>query len=88
MDPKKSLARWGVKRENRNPQVRVVSPAKLPAALNILTKRNVSLVIVDTPALESRASLTAIKAADLSIVPAKPATFDIWASEVTGRKLN
>jgi chromosome partitioning protein len=55
MDPKKSLARWGVKRKDRNPHVRVVSPAKLPAALNILTKRNASLGIVDTPALELRA---------------------------------
>ena len=46
-----------------------------------------SLVIVDTPLLESPRSLTAINAADLSIVPARPATFDIWAAEVTGRKL-
>ena len=46
-----------------------------------------SLVIVDTPVLESPRSLAAIKAADLSIVPARPATFDIWAAEVTGRKL-
>jgi chromosome partitioning protein len=47
----------------------------------------VSLVIVDTPVLESPRSFAAIKAADLCIVPARPATFDIWASEVTGRKL-
>jgi chromosome partitioning protein len=32
-------------------------------------------------------SLAAIDAADLVIVPVRPATFDIWASEVTGRKL-
>lgn len=32
-------------------------------------------------------SLAAIKVADLCIVPARPAIFDIWAAEVTGRKL-
>jgi chromosome partitioning protein len=46
-----------------------------------------SLVIVDTPHLDSPRTLAAIKAADLCIVPARPATFDIWAAEVTGRKL-
>jgi chromosome partitioning protein len=87
MDPKKSLARWGVKRKDCNPPVRAVSSANLPAAISTLSKRDVSLVVVDTPALESPASLSALKAANLSIVPARLSTFDIWASEVTGRKL-
>lgn len=87
MDPKKSLVRWAAKRKDRNLPVRSVSSVMLPASLSILAKRNVSLAVLDTPALESPASLSAINAADLSIVPARPATFDIWASEVTGRKL-
>src|ERR1700732_1988848 len=87
MDPKKSVVRWGSKRNDPHLQVEAISAARLPAALIYLPSRNVSLVIVDTPLLESPRSLTAIKAADLCIVPARPATFDIWASEVTGRKL-
>lgn len=87
MDPKKSLVRWAAKRKERNLPVRSVSSAMLPASLNVLARRNVSLAVLDTPALESPAALSAINAADLSIVPARPATFDIWASEVTGRKL-
>lgn len=87
MDPKKSLSRWGSKRDDSNLPVRSVSPAELPAALNVLTDHHVSLVVLDTPALELPASLAAIKAADLVIVPVRPAIFDIWASEVTGRKL-
>jgi chromosome partitioning protein len=55
--------------------------------LNALAKRKTSLVIVDTPPLESPIALAAIEAADLSIVPARPAIFDIWSSEVTGRRL-
>jgi chromosome partitioning protein len=87
MDPKKSLIRWGSKRNDPHLPVEAVPSARLPAALAALSKRNMSLVIVDAPVLESPRSLAAIKAADLSIVPARPAAFDIWASEVTGRKL-
>jgi chromosome partitioning protein len=87
MDPKKSVVRWGSKRHDPALPVEAVPSARLPAALAALSKRNMSLVIVDTPVLESPRSLAVIKAADLCIVPARPATFDIWASEVTGRKL-
>jgi chromosome partitioning protein len=87
MDQKKSVVRWGSKRNDPHLPVEVVSAARLPAALNYLSKRNMNLVIVDTPLLESPRSLTAINAADLCVVPARPATFDIWAAEVTGRKL-
>lgn len=87
MDPKKSVVRWGSKRHDPALPVEAVPSARLPAALAALSKRNMSLVIVDTPVLESPRSLAVIRAADLCIVPARPATFDIWASEVTGRKL-
>jgi len=86
-NPKKSLVRWPAKRKDSDLPVCAVSSAKLPAALIDLAKQNVSLVILDMPAFELPASLAAIKTADLSIVPARPALFDIWASEVTGRKL-
>lgn len=86
-DPDLATCRWAAKRKDRALPVRAMSSAKLPSALNVLSKRNISLVVLDTPALESPASLTAIGAADLSVVPARPGTFDIWASEVTGRKL-
>jgi chromosome partitioning protein len=87
MDPKKSIVRWGSKRNDPHLPVEAVSAARLPAALTALSKRNISLVLVDTPVLESPRALAAINAADLCIVPARPATFDIWASQVTGRKL-
>lgn len=87
MDPKKSLVRWSAKRKDRTLPVRTVSSAKLPSALSALGKRQVSLVILDTPFFESPASLAAMAVADLSIVPVRPGTFDLWASEMTGRKL-
>ena len=87
MDPKKSVVRWGSKRNDPRLPVEAVSAARLSAALIDHSNRNMSLVIVDTPVLESPRSLAAINAADLCIVPARPAIFDIWAAEVTGRKL-
>jgi chromosome partitioning protein len=87
LDPKKSVVRWGSKRNDPLLPVAVVSAARLPAALTYLSKGNMSLVIVDTPFLESPRSLAVINAADLSIVPARPATLDIRAAEVASRKL-
>jgi chromosome partitioning protein len=87
LDSQKSAVRWGSKRHDPHLLVEAVPSARLPAALTALSKRNISLVIVDTPRLDSPRTLAAIKAADLCIVPARPATFDIWAAEVTGRKL-
>lgn len=88
MDPKNCAVRWGSKRMDRSLPVRAVSTAGLQRALTAAAKRNVSLVLIDASALESTAALAAINAAGLSIVPARPAKFDIWASEVTGRRLN
>jgi chromosome partitioning protein len=87
MDPKGSLMRWGARRNDPGLPVRAVPSVKLRPTLKALARRKASLVIIDTPALESPIALAAIEAADLSIVPARPATFDIWASEVTGRRL-
>jgi chromosome partitioning protein len=87
MDPKGSLLRWGARRNDPTLKVRAVPSAKLKAALRALARRKTSLVIVDTPAMESPIALAAIEAADLSLVPARPAIFDIWTSEVTGRRL-
>ncbi|MGH6796450.1 MAG: AAA family ATPase [Methylocella sp.] len=87
LDSQKSAVRWGSKRHDPDLPVEAVPSARLAAALTALSKRNMSYIFVDTPQLESPRSLAAIRAADLCVVPARPATFDIWASEVTGRKL-
>jgi chromosome partitioning protein len=87
MDPKGSLLRWSARRGDPALPVRAVPSAKLRPALSAIAKSKASLVIIDTPALESPIALAAIEAGDLSIVPTRPATFDIWTSEVTGRRL-
>jgi chromosome partitioning protein len=88
LDPKNCASRWGSIRMDRMLPVRALEYGRLSRALNSAAKRNVSLVIIDTPALESQATLAALKAADLTIVPARPSQFDTWAAEVTGRMMN
>jgi chromosome partitioning protein len=88
LDPKSCATRWGAIRMDPNLPVRMVAAAQLSSALRAAAKRNVTLSIIDTPALESAAALAAVKKADLTIVPTKPSTFDIWSAVVTGRRLN
>jgi len=87
MDPQKSLTKWCRHRNDQNLPVESVSPAKLPDALAALERGRVTLVIIDTPAGETSAADTAIKAADLCVIPARPAIFDIWSSEATRGKI-
>jgi chromosome partitioning protein len=88
LDPKSCAIRWGSRRMDRNLPVRTTPYAQLSSALNAAAKRNVTLSIIDTPALESPAALAAVNTANLTIVPTRPSAYDNWVAEVTGRRLN
>jgi chromosome partitioning protein len=88
LDPKSCAIRWGSKRMDCNLPVRTLAFARLSSALDAVAKRNVTLVVIDTPVLESPAALAAVKTADLTIVPTRPSAFDIWVAEVTGRRMS
>ncbi len=87
MDPQKSLVKWSRRRTDKDLAVEAMTAAKLPAAMDALAKSNVSLVIIDTPATDSPTAEAAMRAADFSLIPARPTIFDIWSSEVTRGKL-
>ncbi|MGL4325498.1 MAG: AAA family ATPase [Beijerinckiaceae bacterium] len=89
MDPQASLMHWSKVRgkEDKSIGVEAVTPGKLNSVIAALGKSGVSLVILDTPGTESQASLAAMKAADLCIIPARPSVFDLWASELTRKSL-
>jgi chromosome partitioning protein len=88
LDPKSCAIRWGSKRMDCNLPVRTLAFARLSSALTAAAKRKVTLVVIDTPVLESPAALAAVKTADLTIVPTRPSAFDIWVAEVTGRRMS
>jgi chromosome partitioning protein len=87
MDPQKSLLKWGHRRDDKDLPVEAISAAKLPGVLSDLARGHISLVIIDTPATDSPAAEAAMACADLCVIPARPAIFDIWSSEVTRGKL-
>ncbi|HEY8581013.1 MAG TPA: ParA family protein [Beijerinckiaceae bacterium] len=87
MDPQASLLRWFKIRRDKGIAVEAVTPGKLPAALNALSKSGVTLVIIDTPGSDSAVAQAAMKAADLCVIPSRPNVFDLWASELTRQQL-
>lgn len=64
LDLRKSVLRWASKRASRDPPARSVPLPRLNGMLSGLAKRGTSLVVIDTPPIESQISLAAIKAAD------------------------
>jgi chromosome partitioning protein len=87
MDPQRSLIRWATERGRDDVPVEAVTAGRLPATLAALEKHGFTLAIIDTPGGEGAASVAAMRAADLNIIPARPNAFDLWASEGTRKVL-
>ena len=87
MDPQQSLVRWFKTRNEPDLPVEAIDPAKLKTAIAALERSGVSLVIIDTPGTDSQATVAAMKAAHLCVIPARPNAFDLWASETTRKAL-
>ncbi|NBS48510.1 MAG: ParA family protein [Betaproteobacteria bacterium] len=87
LDPQASLIKWSKMRGEADVPVEAVAPAKLATALATLAKNGVTLCIIDTAGAESATATSAMKAADLCIIPSRPNVFDLWASEQTRKSL-
>lgn len=87
MDPQKSLTTWARNRDDEALGVEAIAPPQLPAVLDLLAAKGVTLAIIDTPASLSDASEAAMRAADLVVIPVRPTVFDIWSCEATWRKI-
>jgi chromosome partitioning protein len=83
MDPQGSLTRWAKIRAAGDIDVIASGAARLPALLASLERKGVTLAILDTPGAEGAASSSAMRVADLNIVPSRPSMFDMWASART-----
>jgi len=83
MDPQRSLMNWAQLRGHDALPVQFVTAGRLAQTLEALKKNGATLAIIDTPAGEGAASIAAMQAADLNIIPARPNAFDLWASEAT-----
>jgi chromosome partitioning protein len=87
LDPQNSLVSWAKTRGSDDVPVSSVTPARLPATLAALEKNGFTMAIIDTAGADSAATIAAMKAADLNIIPSRPNIFDLWASELTRRTL-
>ena len=83
MDPLASLGNWAKARGKSDVPVEAVTADKLKRVLVMLEKQGTTLVVIDTPGADDIAVTAAVKAADLSVIPARPNAFDLWASDRT-----
>jgi chromosome partitioning protein len=92
LDPQASLARWGERRETANaPNKVMVEPLerdrlpRLSAILDGLAGAGFTLAIFDTAGADNAAIRLVTEAADLCLLPARPARLDVEATAATFR---
>ena len=83
LDPQGSLSAWGERRKADTPAVDRIAPDRLPAAIAGLAEGGYTLAIIDTPGLDTPATAAAMRAADLSLIPARASTLDLEATRPT-----
>ena len=83
MDPQATLVNWSKMRGLDDVPVVAGAPAKLAAIMAACEQQGVTLCVIDTPGADGAASAAAMKEADLSVIPSRPSTFDLWASSQT-----
>lgn len=90
LDPQGSLLAWSNDREADQPTVDQIDQdrvTRLPELLRSLAGAGMTLVLLDCPGIASTATTTAMRAADLCLLPARPSLMDIRASKPTVQTL-
>jgi chromosome partitioning protein len=87
LDPQASAAAWGDLRQDENPAVQSVQPARLAATLKAAADAGAMFAVIDTPARSENAALEAVRAADLALIPCRPGYFDTAAMSFTANLL-
>lgn len=83
LDPQASASSWSDKRNNPSPAVVSAQAARLPGLLEQAAAQSAHLVIIDSAPNADAASLAAARAADLILIPCRPAAFDLNAIGTT-----
>ncbi len=79
LDPQASAASWGDSREEGSPTVMSAQASRLPQCLEAAQKAGSEVVIIDTAPHSESAALAAARAADLVLIPCRPAILDLRA---------
>jgi chromosome partitioning protein len=83
LDPQATAASWGDRRAADAPEVISGQAVRLPALIKAAEENGAEFLVLDTaPNADQTASLAA-RAADLVLIPCRPAAFDLEAIETT-----
>jgi chromosome partitioning protein len=77
LDPQATASNWSDRRQAESPVVVSTQPARLPHVLTSAQESGAALVLIDTPPRAEQAALAAAKAADLILIPCRPAIYDL-----------
>jgi chromosome partitioning protein len=83
LDPQGSLSAWSERRRAETPPVDRIQPDRLATAMAGLAQASYTLAVIDTPGLDTSATAAAMRAADLTIIPARASTLDLEATRPT-----
>lgn len=83
LDPQASAATWADKRTKEAPAVVSAQASRLPGLLEQAATQEADLVIIDSAPNADAASLAAARAADIILIPCRPAAFDLNAIGTT-----
>ena len=83
LDPQGTARKWYERREAETPEVAAIPTNKVKDAIAALQRQSIDLVLIDTPGIDSPATTSAMEAADLCIIPARPSYADIEATRAT-----
>jgi chromosome partitioning protein len=83
LDPQATAASWGDRRQEEAPEVVSGQAVRLPALIKAAEDNGAEFLVLDTaPNADQTASLAA-RAADVVLIPCRPATFDLEAIATT-----
>ncbi len=88
LDPQGTAKNWYERREAEEPQVASLDAAKLKDALKALARQGYDLVFLDTAGVDTPAAVSAMQAADMCLIPARPSIADIEATRATVASLS
>ena len=77
LDPQATAASWGDRRGSELPVVLTAQPPRLARVLDAASRQGVDLAVVDTAPRVEQSAVAAARAADLVVVPCRPAVYDL-----------
>jgi chromosome partitioning protein len=88
LDPQASAAQWADSREAEEPAVVSAQAARLEKVLSAAEEAGANLCLIDTAPHSESSALGAARAADLVVIPCRPAILDLRAISSTVELVN